>query len=139
MKGKLTLDYFLEWISLAVACTVVAAVVYTFGIGKHYVIPTALLVMAIVLANIGYHGLQNRLWARSLLFWIAAVLFAHTFFALFWAKAPRDLLGQGFVPIYGCVCLLLDIWHSGMLDLLLLQARTASPILSSWFPFFLFQ
>ena len=106
MKGKLRLDYFLEWISLATACAVVIAVGYTFVIGKHYVIPTALLVMAIALANIGYHGLQNRLWARSLLFWIAAILFAHTFFALFYAKAPRDLLGQGFIPVYGCVCLL---------------------------------
>ncbi len=105
MKGKLTLNYFLEWASLAAACVVAAAVVYTFVIGKHYVIPTALLVMAIMLANVGYHGLQNRLWARSLLFWIAAVIFAHTFFALFWAKAPRDLLGQGFIPIYSCICL----------------------------------
>lgn len=106
MKGKLTLDYFLEWISMAAACAVGVAVIYTFVIGKHYVIPTALLVMAIVLANIGYHGLQNRLWARSLLFWIGAVIFAHTFFALFWAKAPRDLLGQGFIPVYSFVCLL---------------------------------
>lgn len=106
MKGKFTLNYSLEWVTLAAACAVFLASVYTFAIGKHYVIPTALLGGAIILANLGYYGLRDKLWARSIFFWIAVVICAHTFFALFWARAPRELLGQGFFPVYGCVCVL---------------------------------
>ncbi|HIG39503.1 MAG TPA: hypothetical protein EYQ14_03030 [Gammaproteobacteria bacterium] len=106
MKEKLTLSYSLEWLTLAAAGVGFLAVAYTFIIGKHYVIPTGLLVGAIVLANLGYHGIQNKLWARNILFWSAVVICAHTFFALFWAKAPRDLLGQSFIPVYGFACVL---------------------------------
>ena len=106
MKEKLTFSYSLEWVTLVAACVAFLAVAYTFIIGKHYVIPTVLLGSAIVLGNLGYHGIQDKLWARSTLFWIAVVICAHTFFALFWAKAPRDLLGQGFIPVYACACLL---------------------------------
>ena len=105
MKEKLTLNYTLEWITLAASCMVFLAVIYTFVIGKHYVIPTALLGGAVVLANLGYYGIHDKLWARGLFFWLAVMICAHTFFALFWAKAPRELLGQYFVPVYAVACL----------------------------------
>ena len=105
MKEKLTLNYSLEWLTLATSCVVFLAVIYTFIIGKHFVIPTALLGSAVALANLGYYGIQNKLWARGVLFWVAVIICAHTFFALFWAKTPRDLLGQYFFPVYTVACL----------------------------------
>jgi hypothetical protein len=103
MIKKLSLKYPLEWISFAAAAIAALVVFYTFIFGQHYIIPTIALVNTVILANIAYYGMQDRRWARTILFWVATITSAHAFFSLFWAKAPREILGDAFLPIYGCV------------------------------------
>jgi len=95
----------LEWISLLAAFGGGLGVIYTFAIGKHYIIPTIILADSILLLNLAYFGFGNKPWAKHLLFWLFTLISCHTFFALFMAKLPSEALGELFIPIYGTVCL----------------------------------
>lgn len=100
MQERLSINYALEWIAAGLTAIAGVTVIYTFIVGQHYIIPTITLVNMIILGNVAYYGLRNQQWARTVLFWAAIVVSAHAFFALFWAKAPRELLGPAFVPTY---------------------------------------
>lgn len=93
----------LDWAAAVIALVALGAVLYTFIIGRHYIIPTAILVPALLFGNLARHGLAGRRWAKELLFWIGVLFTAHTFFALFFAQTPRALLGAAFEPVCGVV------------------------------------
>jgi len=95
----------LEWISLIAAFGGGLGVLYTFAIGKHYIIPTIILADSVLLLNLAYFGFGNKPWAKHLLFWLFTLICCHSFFALFFAQLPRAALGEMFLPIYGTVCL----------------------------------
>jgi len=78
-----------------------AGVLHTFIVGKHYVIPTMILFVAVTFGNLARSGYRGQAWAKHVLFWIFFVLTCHLFFALFYAARPRELLGAAFVPVYG--------------------------------------
>lgn len=80
-------------------------VLQTFIIGKHFIIPTIILAVTILVGNIAWYGFQQKVWAKYLLFWIGFLTSAHFFFALFWAKKYRTLLGGAFEPV--CVVVVL--------------------------------
>ena len=73
----------------------------TFIIGKHFVIPTMLLAMTVLLGNIARAGYRDNGLAKQILFWLGVLLACHAFFALFWAQTPREILGAAFYPVYG--------------------------------------
>jgi hypothetical protein len=75
------------------------AVLQTFLIGKHYIIPTILLVIVVLFGNLSWYGLQQARWANYVNFWIGFIVTAHLFFAIFWAKTPRAILGDAFEPV----------------------------------------
>lgn len=79
----------------------------TFIIGKHFIIPTIILAVTILLGNIAWYGFQQKAWAKYLLLWIGFLTTAHFFFALFWAKKYRSILGETFEPICILVVLVL--------------------------------
>jgi len=95
----------LEWIALLAAFGGGLGVLYTFAVGKHYIIPTIILADSVLLLNLAYFGFGNKSWAKHLLFWLSTMICSHTFFALFVAQMPRQALGELFLPIYGVVCL----------------------------------
>ena len=97
----------LEGVAALVALAGAAGVLQSFVIGRHFVIPTLLLVPTLLFGNLAWHGAAGRLWARHLLFWFGVLGSAHLFFALFWAKTPRALLGAAFEPVYGVLLLVL--------------------------------
>ena len=101
MKKKLSLDYSLELVAALIAVAAVLGVLQSFIIGKHYVIPTMILTMAVLFGNLARCGYQDQRWAKHVLFWIAALITSHLFFALFWAAKPRQILGDAFLPVYG--------------------------------------
>lgn len=96
----------LDWVAALIALLALGAVLYTFAIGRHYIIPTAILVPALLFGNLARFGLQGRRWAKELLFWIGVLFTAHLFFALFFAQTPRALLGAAFEPLCGALLLL---------------------------------
>jgi hypothetical protein len=75
------------------------AVLQTFIIGRHFIIPTVILAFAVLCGNLAWYGLHGQTWAKRVLFWCGVLLTAHCAFALFWAKRYRELLGDAFEPV----------------------------------------
>lgn len=106
MKDKLSLGYSLELVAALIAAAAFVGVLQSFIIGRHYVIPTMILTVALLFANLARFGYKDQVWAKHVLFWIAVLISCHTFFALFWAARPRQILGGAFLPVYGTLCVL---------------------------------
>jgi hypothetical protein len=107
MRKLLSLDHSLEALSAVLAG---AGMLQTFIIGMHFVIPTMILGLVVLLANLARFGMRGDRWAKHLVFWLFAVIGAHAFFALFWAgeASPGTALGSGFYPVYGGTFLVLS-------------------------------
>ena len=106
MKKIFSLEHSLELLASLVAILATLGVLQTFIIGEHFVIPTMILVLAVIFGNLARFSMQGKIWAKHVLFWIFFVAACHMFFALFWAKTPRELLGNTFNFIYGAQFLL---------------------------------
>ena len=106
---KFNFSYGLDWLMAIFAVLSALAVLQTFVIGKHFIIPTVLLVITIILANLAWYGFVQMKWAKLLNFWLGAIITSHCFFALFWAKKYRELLGDMFVPVAFFITLLMLI------------------------------
>jgi glucan phosphoethanolaminetransferase (alkaline phosphatase superfamily) len=103
MKNLFSLKHSLELAAAIVAVAALLGVLQTFIIGRHFVIPTMILVLAVLFGNLARHGQRGERWAKHVLFWIFSIATCHAFFALFWAKTPREMLGDAFLPVYGAV------------------------------------
>ncbi|MDJ0907015.1 MAG: hypothetical protein QNI96_13430 [Woeseiaceae bacterium] len=103
MTKWFSLQYSLDTVAAIVAAAGLAGVLQTFIIGKHFVIPTMLLAVTILFANLARFGYRDNAFAKNLLFWFGVLVTCHAFFALFWAKTPREILGGAFLPVYGGV------------------------------------
>jgi len=103
MKKLFSLQHSLETIAVLFTLGATLGVFQTFIIGKHFVIPTMVLLLAIFFANLARFGLQGQRWAKHMLFWIFVLAACHAFFALFWAAdaRPGKFLGDAFYPVYG--------------------------------------
>lgn len=103
MKKLMSLENSLEALATLLAFLAALAVLYTFIIGKHFVIPTLILFLVVVFGNLTRFGLRGDRWAKHMLFWLFTIMFCHAFFALFWAADARPgmLLGAAFYPGYG--------------------------------------
>jgi len=75
------------------------AVLQTFVIGQHYIIPTGALAITLLIGNIARFGLKGARWAKELLFWCGCLFTAHLFFALFFSKRYPEVLGAAFLPV----------------------------------------
>ena len=74
---------------------------------------TGILTVAIVLGNLARYGYRDQRWAKYVLFWLGVILSCHAFFALFWAKAYRSLLGSSFEVVCASIVLIMVFltWH----------------------------
>ena len=103
MKKLFSLKHSLDLLASVIASAALLGVLQTFIIGKHFVIPTMVLVLAILFGNLAANSLRGERWAKHVLFWIFFTATCHAFFALFWAVTPRKILGEAFPFIYGAV------------------------------------
>jgi hypothetical protein len=103
MSKLFSLDNALEALATLVALGAGLGVLQTFIIGKHFVIPTMVLLLVIYFGNLARFGLKGERWAKHLLFWTFVLMACHAFFALFWAAEARPgaLFGAAFYPAYG--------------------------------------
>lgn len=103
MKKLFSLEHSLELLASVIALAALLGVFQTFIIGKHFVIPTMVMFLAIFFGNLARSGLRGERWAQQLLFWMFFLATCHTFFALFWAAdaRPGQALGAAFYPAYG--------------------------------------
>lgn len=104
---KLALQHGLDWLIATFAAIAILAVLQTFIIGKHFIIPTIILIIAVFLGNLAWYGFKQAKWAQYLNFWCGFILTNHCFYALFWAKKYREILGSAFEPVAVVVTLLL--------------------------------
>lgn len=107
MKSKLSLEYSMELVAAVLAALAALAVLQTFVIGRHFIIPTMILTIAILLGNLARYGYRDRYWAKQVLFWFGVILGSHAFFALFWAKAYRRILGASFEVVCAAIVLIM--------------------------------
>lgn len=105
MQKLFSAENSLEAIAAFFALVAGLGVLQTFIIGKHFVIPTMVLLLAVLFANLARFGVKGERWAKHVLFWLFFLLSAHTFFALFWAAParPGEFFGAAFYPVYGGV------------------------------------
>jgi len=103
MKKPFSLDNSLEILAALFAAGATLGVLQTFIIGKHFVIPTMVLLLVIYFGNLARFGLKGERWAKHMLLWTFILMSCHTFFALFWAAdaRPGALFGAAFYPVYG--------------------------------------
>lgn len=107
MRRLFSLAHSMELIAALLAVAALAGVVQTFVIGRHFIIPTGILLVAIVLINLARYGLKGQAWAKQILFWMGFLMTCHAFFALFWARWYRAVLGSAFEFVFGGLVLVL--------------------------------
>ncbi|MGE0623918.1 MAG: hypothetical protein AB7I04_10710 [Pseudomonadales bacterium] len=105
MKQWLTLANSFDLIFAALAAVGALATLQTFIVGQHYIIPSVILAVTVVLGNIARYGLDQHGWAKQILFWCGFLFTAHAFMALFFSKRYREILGDAFEPVCGIVFL----------------------------------
>ena len=105
MKRLFSAENSLEAITAIFAVAAGLGVLQTFIIGKHFVIPTMVLLLTIFFGNLARFGVQGQRWAKHTLFWMFFLVSAHTFFALFWAAParPGQFFRSRFLSVYGGV------------------------------------
>jgi hypothetical protein len=103
MKRLFSLAYCLEGLAVLLSIIAGAGVLQTFFIGRHFVIPTLILLLVMLFGNLARFGLRDQRWAKQMLFWIFLLMVFHALFAIVWARdaRPGQLLGEAFYPIYG--------------------------------------
>ena len=101
MKKIFSLKHSLDFLAAIIAAVALLGVLQTFIIGKHFIIPTLVLALAILFGNLARSSLRGEKWAKHVLFWIFFIATCHAFFALFWAVTPREILGEAFLFVYG--------------------------------------
>jgi hypothetical protein len=109
MKNLFSPKHSLEAAAAIITFAALLGVLQTFIIGKHFVIPTLILVLAVLFGNLARYGLRGERWAQQILFWIFLIATCHAFFALFWARTPREMLGGAFLYVYGAAFVILAI------------------------------
>jgi len=107
MKNLLSLKHSLEFLTALIAVMAFLGVLQTFIIGKHFVIPTMVLALAVLFGNLARSGMRGDRLAKQIIFWIFVVATCHAFFALFWAATPREILGAAFLYVYGAAFVVL--------------------------------
>ena len=103
MKNQFSLKHSLDLAAAIIAIAALLGVLQTFIIGRHFVIPTMLLVLAVFFGNLAQCSMRGERWAKHVLFWIFFIAACHAFFALFWGVTPREILGDAFLFVYGAV------------------------------------
>ena len=103
MKNLFSLKHSLDLAAAIIAIAALLGVCQTFIIGRHFVIPTMLLVLAVFFGNLARYSMRGERWAKHVLFWIFFIAACHAFFALFWGVTPREILGDAFLFVYGAV------------------------------------
>jgi hypothetical protein len=106
---RLSFKYSMEYIVSLLALAALSGVVQTFVVGKHFIIPTGILTIAVILGNLAAYGFRDQLWAKHMLFWFGLIFTLHAFFALFWAKAYRELLGGAFEYVCAAVVAIMAV------------------------------
>ncbi|MCI0516295.1 MAG: hypothetical protein L0Y45_00515 [Woeseiaceae bacterium] len=100
MKRLLSFKYTFDHLAALVAAGAAIGVVQTFVFGKHYLIPTMILVLAVLFGNLARYGYRDRAWAKVVLYWIGVILNFHVLFALFWSVKYRSILGDAFEYVF---------------------------------------
>lgn len=98
MKKAFSLEYSMETVCVLLTVLGFAAVLHQFIIGRHFIIPTVILIAPLITGNVARFGYRDHAWAKHVAFWIGVLLSAHWFFALFWSQTLRAMLGAAFEP-----------------------------------------
>ena len=99
MNKLLSLNNSFDLIFAAAAIIGILATLQTFVIGQHYIIPTGILTITVLIGNLARYGLNGARWAKEILFWCGFLASAHLLFAIFFSKRYPEVLGAAFLPV----------------------------------------
>lgn len=118
MKRLLSSRYAFDHLAALGALGCIAGTLHTFIVGRHYIIPTGILVLAVLLGNLARCGYRDQPWAKHVLFWMGFILASHVLFALFWSVKYRAVLGEAFEYVFAplTVALALLVWRYARLN-----------------------
>lgn len=100
MSKLFSLKNSLDTVALLIASVALVQVFYQFIIGKHFIIPTAILFICILFGNLARYGIGGALWAKRMLFWFGFLVSCYLFFALFHAQTFPRVMGSAFLPVF---------------------------------------
>ena len=100
MKNVFSLKNSMEIFAIVIAAAAFIQVLYQFAIEEHFVIPTAILFICVLFANLARYGLKGALWAKHILFWLGFIFTWYFFFAIFFAQRFRVWLGDAFEVVF---------------------------------------
>jgi len=100
MKNLFSIKNTWDLIAVLVALLAFAAALYQFTIGRHYIIPTAILVWTVLFGNLASYGLKGERWAKHILFWFGFLVSCMGFMGIFFAQRPKEILGGFFLPVW---------------------------------------
>lgn len=125
MRRLLSLKYSIDHLAALVAVAGAAGVLQTFVIGRHYLIPTMILVVTVLFGNLARYGYRDQAWAKHVLYWIGVILTLHVFFALFWSVKYRSMLGEAFEFVFAPLTAMLAwlVWEYGRRNALMGRQR----------------
>lgn len=106
---RLSLKYSMELIVSLLTLVALLGVLQTFLVGRHFIIPTVILTIAVILGNLARYGYRDQSWAKHMLFWFGLIFTLHAFFALFWAKTYRELLGGAFEYVCAAIVVIMAV------------------------------
>ena len=100
MKSALSLRNTWDLFAILAALLAFASAMNQFIVGKHYMIPTAILVFTVFFGNLARAGLRGDRWAKHVLFWFGVLMTCMAFMGIFMAGAPKEALGSLFLPVW---------------------------------------
>lgn len=125
MKRLLSLKYTFDHLAALVSVGAAIGVVQTFVFGRHYLIPTMILVVAVLFGNLAKYGYRDQHWAKMVLYWIGVILNFHVLFALFWSVKYRSILGDAFEYVFAPLTVIIAVllWQYAKQNELFRRAR----------------
>lgn len=100
MKKLFSLKHSLELVASFISAVAFVQVLYQFIVGKHFVIPTAILFVCVLFGNLARYGMRGASWAKHVLFWFGFIFSCYLFFAIFFAQRFRVMLEGAFLPVF---------------------------------------
>lgn len=87
MKLKLSLATSLEFLSLLICLGVLYKTFEQSVLEHHFIIPTQILSIGVLLGNFVYYSFKGHLWAKIILFWLFALADFCAFLSIFYSPS----------------------------------------------------
>ena len=114
MGMKISRSNALEYIAILVCIGVGYKVFEQSVLEHHFIIPTQILAIAVLIGNFVYYSFKGHVWAKIILFWLFVLADFCAFLSLFYSPmlARNSEFMPGVVAIVGILTFLLYVYQN---------------------------